>query len=133
MKKSLGTHLIVEFFDCDPHTLTDKDFVERVMMEAALKSHTHPIGSFFHQFKPYGVSGVIVIEESHYTIHTWPEHGYAAIDLFYCSEDVDVEKALEILEKYFKPGRISLVEMQRGLLRGVGVKAVEPLKLVATS
>ncbi len=62
------------------------------------------------------MSGVIIIEESHYTIHTWPENGYAAVDLFYCSDDVDVDKALEVLEDYFKPEKMTLFELKRGVL-----------------
>ncbi len=117
MKKALGTQLIVELYGCDPKTLTSRDYVEKALQEAALKSHAHSIGSFFHQFQPHGVSGVIIIEESHYTIHTWPENGYAAVDLFYCSDEVDVEKALEVLEKYFKPEKMTLFELKRGVLR----------------
>ena len=116
MKKALGTQVIVELYGCDPKTLTNRDYVEKALQEAAKKSNAHSIGSFFHQFQPHGVSGVIIIEESHYTIHTWPEHGYAAVDLFYCSEDVDVDKALEVLEEYFKPEKMTLFELKRGVL-----------------
>jgi len=58
---------------------------------------------------------VVVIEESHYTIHTWPEHGYAAIDLFTCSDDVDVEAAIQYLKDHFKPSKIEKVEVDRGV------------------
>ncbi len=116
MKKALGTQLIVELYGCDPKTLTSRDYVEKALQEAALKSNAHSIGSFFHQFQPHGVSGVIIIEESHYTIHTWPENGYAAVDLFYCSEEVDVDRALEVLEEYFKPEKMTLFELKRGVL-----------------
>ena len=116
MKKALGTQVIVELYGCDPKTLTNRDYVEKALQEAAQKSHAHSIGSFFHQFQPHGVSGVIIIEESHYTIHTWPENRYAAVDLFYCSEEVDVDKALEVLEEYFKPEKITLFELKRGVL-----------------
>lgn len=114
MKKSLGVHIILEFFGCDPNSLTRRDYVEKIMMEAAQKANTHTIGTFFHQFKPHGVSGVIVIEESHISIHTWPEYGFAAIDFFYCSDHVDAEKAIEILTEGFKPARISRIEFARG-------------------
>ena len=116
MKKVLGTQLIVELYGCDPETLTNRDYVEKALQEAAVKSHAHAIGSFFHQFQPHGVSGVIIIEESHYTIHTWPEDGYAAVDLFYCSDEVDVEKALDVLEEYFKPEKMTLFELKRGVI-----------------
>lgn len=114
MKKSLGVHIILEFFGCDPNTLTRRDYVERVLMEAAQKANTHTIGTFFHQFKPHGVSGVIIIEESHISIHTWPEHGFAAIDFFYCSDEVDAEKFIEVVKEAFKPTKVSRVEFTRG-------------------
>ena len=119
MRKALGTHVIVELFDCNPNTLTKKEYVERALVRAARESNAKIIDYFFHQFKPYGVSGVVVIEESHYTIHTWPEHGYAAIDLFFCSDDIDLDRAIEVLREEFQPDRISTVELLRGLLPDV--------------
>ncbi len=117
MKKTLGVHVIIEMYDCDPNTLKNKDQVEKAFLDIAKKSNAHAIGSFFHQFNPHGVSGVVIIEESHLSIHTWPEHGYAAVDYFYCSDDVDIDTALKLFEKYFKPGHMSVVEMKRGVLR----------------
>ncbi len=130
MKKSLGVHIILEFFGCDPNTLTKRDYVERVMLEAAQRANTHQIGTFFHQFKPHGVSGVIVIEESHITIHTWPEHGYAAIDFFYCSDDVNPDRAIETLIEAFKPARISKVEFVRGDLKETGTQEDQPEQIM---
>ena len=117
MKKTLGVHVIIEMYDCDPNTLKNKDQVEKAFLDIAKKSNAHAIGSFFHQFNPHGVSGVVIIEESHLSIHTWPEHGYAAVDYFYCSDDVDIDTALKLFEKYFKPAHMSVVEMKRGVLR----------------
>jgi len=114
--KSLGVHIILEFFDCDPETLKDRRYVEEVMNRAARESNTHSVGSFFHQFKPHGVSGVVVIEESHLSIHTWPEHGYAAVDFFYCSDEVFPEKAIEVLKEGFKPKTVAKVVLDRGVL-----------------
>ena len=119
MRKALGTHVIVELFDCNPNTLTNKEYVERALLRAAHESNAKVVDHFFHQFKPYGVSGVVVIEESHYTIHTWPEHGYAAVDLFFCSDDIDLDRAIEVLREEFQPDRISTVELLRGLLPDV--------------
>jgi len=117
LKKTLGVHVIIEMYDCDPNTLKNKDQVEKAFLDIAKKSNAHALGSFFHQFNPHGVSGVVIIEESHLSIHTWPEHGYAAVDYFYCSDDVDTDMALKLFEKYFKPGHMSVVEMKRGVLK----------------
>ncbi|MEO0258551.1 MAG: adenosylmethionine decarboxylase [candidate division WOR-3 bacterium] len=116
-KKYLGVHLIIELFGCPAHTLRDRHFVEEVMMTAAKESNAHTIGTFFHQFKPYGVSGVIIIEESHLSIHTWPEHGYAAIDYFYCSNEVLPERAIEIFRKKFRPEKIKVKGFKRGKVK----------------
>ncbi len=115
-RKALGTHLLIEMYGCEPRTLMGVEFVGQVMERAARESKAKVVESFFHQFQPYGVSGVVVIEESHYTIHTWPEHGYAAVDLFYCSEEVEVEKAIQVLKESFRPSYISIIEMKRGVL-----------------
>ncbi|MDI6850888.1 MAG: adenosylmethionine decarboxylase [bacterium] len=133
MKKSLGVHIILEFFGCDPNTLTRRDYVERVMLEAAQKANTHSIGTFFHQFKPHGVSGVIIIEESHISIHTWPEHGFAAIDFFYCSDEVDPEKAIEVLIEGFKPAKISRVEFDRGSLKEINAQEANPEQVLSVA
>ncbi len=116
MSKALGRHVLVEFYGCSPETLTKTDYVEKAMLNAAKVSNAHIVETLFHQFLPYGVSGVVVIEESHYTIHTWPEHGYAAIDLFTCSDDVLIDKAIQYLEDSFLPTRIEKVEISRGLI-----------------
>ncbi len=114
MKKALGTHLILEFYGCDPGTLKEVPYVEEAFLRAAKESKTHVVTHSFHQFKPYGVSGVVVIEESHYSIHTWPEYAYAAIDLFYCSDEIDIDKAIEVLKKAFKPTMVKTTELLRG-------------------
>ncbi|MGQ9619336.1 MAG: adenosylmethionine decarboxylase [Candidatus Aminicenantia bacterium] len=105
----------MEMFGCDPEMLKDKEMIEKFMNESAVKSKAKVVKSFFHQFKPYGVSGVVVIEESHYTIHTWPEHSYAAIDFFYCSDEVEIEKAIEVLKQVLKPSTFNIVEIKRGV------------------
>ncbi|GBC93370.1 S-adenosylmethionine decarboxylase proenzyme [bacterium HR15] len=112
--RALGTHLLVELYGCEPRTLERVHEVANALVRAAHASHAQIVSHFFHEFEPYGVSGVVVIEESHYTIHTWPEHRYAAVDLFYCSESVQAERALEVLREAFKPERVEVVLVRRG-------------------
>jgi S-adenosylmethionine decarboxylase len=112
---SLGSHLLVELYGCDGSTLELEETVGSAMREAAVESEATVVAQSFHEFKPYGVSGAVIIQESHYTIHTWPEHGYAAVDLFYCGGTVKVHKAVEVLEKRFKPKRIKFLVIRRGL------------------
>jgi S-adenosylmethionine decarboxylase len=112
---SLGSHLLIELFDCDETTIRQEVSVGDAMLRAAEDSEATVVTSSFHEFKPYGVSGAVIIQESHYTIHTWPEHRYAAVDLFYCGGTIHVEKAIDVLKTRFKPGRIKFLVVRRGI------------------
>ncbi len=112
--RALGTHLLIELYGCERGTLERVIEVEHALLRAAHASRAHIVSHFFHEFEPYGVSGVVVIEESHYTIHTWPEHRYAAVDLFFCSESVEPERALEVMREAFKPARVEVMLVRRG-------------------
>lgn len=112
---SLGSHLLVEFFGCDKQSLELERSVGVAMNDAAVESEATVVAQSFHEFKPYGVSGAVIIQESHYSIHTWPEHGYAAVDLFYCGGTVKVHKAVDVLRDRFKPERIKFLVVRRGL------------------
>jgi S-adenosylmethionine decarboxylase proenzyme len=115
VKKALGTHILLELFDCKPTTLTSTKYVKDAMIRAAESAQANIVDTFFHQFKPYGVSGVVVVEESHLSIHTWPEYNYAAVDLFFCSEDVLPKKAMDVLRMAFEPAEMKDVTVERGL------------------
>ncbi len=112
---SLGSHLLVELYGCDGRSLEQEAFVRDAMVEAAKRSNASVVTDSFHEFKPYGVSGAVIIQESHFTIHTWPEHGYAAIDLFYCSSTVAVDEAVRTLQQRFGAARTSYLLVRRGL------------------
>lgn len=110
---ALGNHILVEFMKCDPQIMNDVSAIERNMVEAAEKAGATVINSTFHHFSPYGVSGVVVIQESHLAIHTWPEYGYAAVDLFTCGE-MDAWISFDFLKECFKSTSYSAIEMKRG-------------------
>lgn len=112
---SLGSHLLIELFDCEEATIRAESTVGDAMVAAAQDSEATIVTSSFHEFKPYGVSGAVIIQESHYTIHTWPEHRYAAVDLFYCGGTIHVEKAIDVLKSRFRPGRIKFLVVRRGI------------------
>jgi len=112
---SLGSHLLIELFGCRGEMLKFEDNVGDAMQQAAVESQATVVAQSFHEFKPYGVSGAVIIQESHYTIHTWPEHGYAAVDLFYCGGTVQVHRAVEVLRERFQPTRIKFLVVRRGL------------------
>lgn len=113
MSKALGNHILVEFMNCDPQILNEVATIEKNMVESAKKAGATVINSTFHHFSPYGVSGVVVIQESHLAIHTWPEWGYAAVDLFTCGE-MDAWISFDYLKNCFKSDSYSAIEMKRG-------------------
>jgi len=83
---ALGRHIILELYNCNASLLEKPTHSEQFLLEAAQKMGATVVSNDFHAFSPYGVSGVVIIKESHLTIHTWPEHQYAAIDIFTCGE-----------------------------------------------
>ncbi|UCF32025.1 MAG: S-adenosylmethionine decarboxylase proenzyme [bacterium] len=121
--KALGRHILVEYYDCDPGILNDRDFIEGSMKDAARKAGATIVDSIFQRFSPHGISGVVVIAESHLAIHTWPEYGYAAVDLFTCGKNVDPWVAHELLRKAFRAGNTQEKELLRGDLKVLGADA----------
>lgn len=116
MLQSLGTHLIVELYDCDANFINDSRQVESSLLKAADISGATVVQSMIHEFNPHGISGVIVIEESHFSVHTWPEYGYCALDIFTCGSDIDYLSALQYLKDTFAAQSISVNEIKRGVL-----------------
>lgn len=116
--KALGYHVMLELFDCDREILNDKDKIEEYMIFSAKKAGATIISSSFHHFSPQGVSGVVVIAESHLAIHTWPEYGYAAVDVFTCGQTVDTFTAYRYLKEKLGAQFIKSYEMNRGELYG---------------
>jgi S-adenosylmethionine decarboxylase proenzyme len=112
--KALGRHLLVEFYNCNPSKINEENFVEKAMNDAAREANATIVQSTFHSFTPHGVSGVVVIAESHLAIHTWPEYGYCAVDLFTCGDSVDPWVAFEYLRKEFEASNYDTHETARG-------------------
>lgn len=113
---ALGKHLLIELRDCNPKILKSLEKVRNILVSAAKEAKATIIDISFHEFNPFGISGVVVIAESHLTIHTWPEYGYAAVDIFTCGDVIKPEVAASYLIKEFECKNPSLVEMKRGIL-----------------
>lgn len=113
---ALGRHFLLELKDCDRALLDDMDALKKLLNEAAVECGAEVLGDSFHRFSPQGVSGVVVIAESHLFIHTWPEHGYAAVDIFTCGNRVKPEVAAEMLIHKLDSKHQAVIEMQRGIL-----------------
>jgi S-adenosylmethionine decarboxylase len=114
--KALGTHVILDLHGCPSESLDDIDFVSRELLRAVAESGAALIQPVFHKFAPQGVSGVAIIAESHFSIHTWPEHGYAAIDVFTCGESINIARAAAVLRAAFRPAWVRMNSLPRGVL-----------------
>ena len=114
--KALGQHLILELYGCSAETLSSVADVQDAMIKGARAAGATIIDSIFHHFEPYGVSGVVVIAESHFAIHTWPEHNFASVDLFTCGEKTRPWEAFKTVKKMFKATHFSVMKLERGLL-----------------
>jgi S-adenosylmethionine decarboxylase len=113
---ALGTHLLLELRDCNSESLKDLEFVKSAMVGAARDARATIVDVSFHEFNPFGISGMVIIAESHLSIHTWPEYGYAAVDIFTCGDLLKPEVAAQALIESFESQSPSLVEMKRGIL-----------------
>jgi S-adenosylmethionine decarboxylase len=114
--QSLGTHLIIELYECHEELINNAQEVEEALIQAVEISGATMVQSVIHQFNPHGISGVVVIEESHFTVHTWPEYGYCALDIFTCGDEIDYYSALQYLKTQFQAKNLSVTEMKRGML-----------------
>ena len=113
-KQYLGNHILAEFWECDIEILNNVTLVQQHMEEGVKRANATFVKSVFHQFSPIGISGVVVIQESHFAIHTWPEHAYAAVDLFTCNLGMEYIKAYDYLVDKFKSKKHSYKLHKRG-------------------
>ena len=118
--KALGTHIVCELSGCNAALLTDVDAVAEMMEQAALEANATPITKAFHRFQPQGVSGVVVIQESHLSIHTWPETGYAAMDFYTCGDHTDPWLACEFAADTLLAKSMLTTEFKRGIEKSDG-------------
>ncbi len=116
--KILGRHLVAELSGCNRNTLDDLALLEELLNESVRRSGATIVKSVFHRYNPQGVSGVVVIAESHISIHTWPEYGYAAVDFFTCGDAVDPYRAFEYLKDALSSSNAHLSELKRGIPSG---------------
>ncbi|HNX37530.1 MAG TPA: adenosylmethionine decarboxylase [Candidatus Cloacimonadota bacterium] len=113
--QALGRQILVEFYDCDTEILKDEQAIRTAMIEACLIGKATVVTDTFHSFSPFGVSGVVVIAESHVAIHTWPEYGFAAVDIFTCGETIAPWDLFHHLNKALGCKHHSNMELKRGL------------------
>ncbi|MBX6353892.1 MAG: S-adenosylmethionine decarboxylase proenzyme [Thermoflavifilum sp.] len=112
---TMGRHVIAELWGCPAERLNDLQSIERIMVNAALEAGAEVREVAFHKFAPQGVSGVVIISESHLTIHSFPEHGYASIDVYTCGDRIDPNIACDYITKALGATRLESIEVPRGV------------------
>lgn len=113
---ALGIHLLLELREADRELLDDLDYIREAMLGAADEAGATIVGQSFHKFAPRGVTGIVAIAESHLCIHTWPEHSYAAVDIFTCGAGFKPRDAARLIIERLHCARPSITEIERGPL-----------------
>jgi len=110
----VGAHYLVELSECDISLINSESHLRERLLEAIGQSGARIIRDVFHSFSPHGVTGVVVIAESHVSIHTWPEHGYAAVDIFTCSEKMRMPELIEAIKLITGSFKVVITKIDRG-------------------
>ncbi len=111
---ALGTQLLLELKECDREILDDLSYIQEALVSAAEEVGATVVGQSFHKFAPLGVTGILAIAESHICIHTWPEYGFAAVDIFTCGQGFEPHPAAELLIQRLRCKEPSVIEVKRG-------------------
>lgn len=111
---AIGRHIILEMWGCQ--NLNSVETAERALREMVDALDVNLLDLRVYPFSPVGVTGIAIVSESHLVIHTWPEYGYAAVDVFTCGAPRDPHDAVRVLKQHFQPERIGVMEINRGQL-----------------
>jgi S-adenosylmethionine decarboxylase len=111
--KKMGTHLVVDAWEVPAEILNDPEAIRSALIEAIAAGHATLIDLCVHQFSPHGVTATATLAESHIAIHTWPEYGYFAADLFFCGQG-QPRVAMEVLQDKLQAGQVKLKQIERG-------------------
>ena len=116
MAKTLGIHIVADLYGCDPEILKSATKMADIFEGAVKFANLNKLSSHYHQFHPYGATGVVVISESHLSFHTWPEHKYVAIDVYTCGPHETAFKAFDYIVQKLKPQKIEKQIHYRGVI-----------------
>ena len=114
--KAIGRHIILELWGCSRSSLNSVETAEQALREMVVALDVNLLDLKVYPFSPVGVTGIAIVSESHLVIHTWPEHLYAAVDIFTCGEPRDPQAAVGVLRAHYAPEHIQLMEINRGHL-----------------
>ena len=123
----MGTHLVVDAWQAPAELLNDPEAIRKALIEAITAGQATLIDLCVHQFSPHGVTATATLAESHIAVHTWPEHGYFAADLFFCGVG-DPKTAMKVLQTALQARQIKIQELQRGFVPAVlnPISSIEP-------
>ena len=111
---ALATHLLLDLKRCNAERLDDLDFVRRSLIDAVAEAEATMVSESFHKFAPVGVTGVIALAESHISVHTWPEHAFATVDILTCGPNVKPRRAADLIIRRLECEEPSITELERG-------------------
>ncbi|GBG56043.1 S-adenosylmethionine decarboxylase proenzyme [Sporomusaceae bacterium FL31] len=112
--KIIGKHLIVDMYGCGFEALDNLDFIKNAMLTAVKEANMTLLDFSSFKFEPQGLTALALLAESHMSIHTYPELGYAAIDVFTCGDHSRPDKAVAVLKRFLKPEKIKTTNIKRG-------------------
>lgn len=112
---TVGYHYIVEATGCSPAIIGDPARTREILLQAARVGRMEVKTSYFFKFNPHGISGMLIIAESHISIHAWPEDGYAAVDVYVCGKNANPEKAIDSILEAFEARHAHITEIKRGV------------------
>ncbi|MCQ4153049.1 MAG: S-adenosylmethionine decarboxylase [Archaeoglobales archaeon] len=110
----VGRHIIAELYGVNPELISREETVRRIVEEVVGEAGLNKVGSVYKQFNPHGVTGIVLISESHVSIHTWPEYELVNLDIFTCGDPVKAEKAFKLFIEKFKPKSYRHYMLDRG-------------------
>ncbi len=124
MTKVLGKHVVAELWVRDQNRLNDLDLIQDALLAACARGEFTVLHVSTHAFSPHGVTAIVLLSESHMSIHTWPEYGYAAVDIFTCGGKP--QRALEELERRLDVERMDVRELDRGIVGQAPTREAHP-------
>lgn len=112
---ALGCNIFADMYGCDASVLDDVEYLRTMMKEAAKRGNMTVVRTIFHRYEPQGITGIVVVKESHIAIHTWPEHAFASVDIFLCGNNSRPYEVLKYIESKLRPARVYTNSIERGL------------------
>lgn len=126
---TLGRHIILEMWGCCKDIIDNVDVIKNILTKATESTKATLVDVICHRFSPYGVTGVAILAESHISVHTWPEYGYAAADIFICGNTVNPMNAASYMTESFHAKETSILELKRGSLVSKKIHDEKPIEI----